>query len=99
MISVTAEHIAAGKPNDACWCPVWHAIRAAFPDADAAGIAVGPDAFTVCSHAVVSDVEFPDAAARFIRRYDKGETVQPFTFTLDIPGWLHALYRPAVSNG
>jgi hypothetical protein len=96
-IPVTAAHIARGKPQEACDCPVWHAIAEALPwllDTD--------PTFTVCSNDVTiyrpsSDnpyrlycIEFPDVTREFIGRFDSVLPVEPFEFTLDIPDHLVA---------
>jgi hypothetical protein len=94
-IPVTAEHIAKGKPQEACDCPVWWAI------ADALPWLAGPDlALTVgpADIAFVSDsddapfgvaiIELAAIACEAISDFDNGRKVEPFEFTLDIPGHL-----------
>lgn len=103
-IHVSAGHIARGCPSDSWDCPVWHAIRAAFP-ATRPGetLAVGPDTFVFvigdpASDAMAAEVPLPAAARRFIAIFDGGTAPGPFSFTVDVPDWLHALYRPAVAG-
>jgi hypothetical protein len=84
-VSVTAEHIAKGFPGDCGDCPVWHAITAAIPglaylrvrylDID---VRPRPEDDLVI-------IEIPDGVARFIRAFDVGRPVEPFTFELDYP--------------
>ena len=77
-IEVTAEDIAAGKPDKCRECPIaLAAIRAGIPEANVKKrcIFVAP---TV-------RVLLPDAAQRFIDDFDEFREVEPFSFDLELP--------------
>lgn len=95
-IPVTAEHIAKGKPQEACDCPVWHAIAEALP-----WLAKADPDFTVCPadigiHPIdtaeyrLCSIDLPFEAREFIGRFDSVLPVEPFEFGLDIPDHLVA---------
>jgi len=84
-ITVTAEHIAKGKPGECNCCPVALAIKDAFPGI--ADVAVGP-----CEIGIQleldgpwAELEPPSDVVLFILLYDTGDRAQPFTFDLDLP--------------
>jgi hypothetical protein len=85
IISVTAEHIAKGFPGDCGDCPVWHAIAAAIP-----GLAylrvryLDIDVRPRPGDDMVS-IDLPAEPVAFIRAFDVGRPVEPFTFELDYP--------------
>jgi hypothetical protein len=94
-IPVTAEHIAKGKPQEACDCPVWHAIADALPwlAGPDASLTVGPADVCFISDSDdapfgVAHIPLPAAAIGFIGQFDGAQPVEPFEFTLDIPGHL-----------
>jgi hypothetical protein len=92
-IPVTAEHIAKGKPQEACDCPVWWAIADALPWLADHDLTVGPAniAFVSDSDDVpfgVAIIELAGIARVAISDFDNGRKVEPFEFTLDIPGHL-----------
>jgi hypothetical protein len=93
-IPVTAAHIAKGKPQEACDCPVWHAIAEALPWLLARGrqaVSVGPGDVCICPSLVdegefaVCIVELAAVARDAVSRFDKGQLIEPFEFGLDIP--------------
>lgn len=92
-IPVTAEHIAKGKPQEACDCPVWWAIAEALPWLVDKDVTVGPE--NVAFHAAtdqapygVAIIELAGIARVAISDFDNGRKVEPFEFTLDIPDHL-----------
>jgi hypothetical protein len=95
-IAVTAEHIAKGKPDNCRECPVALAILAAMPEARRVDVIQIGDSLTYTRIRVIPDnarpanrttleAPLPAEAARFIRAFDNGEPVEPFSFTVDIP--------------
>ena len=98
-IPVTAAHIAKGKPQEACDCPVWWAIAEALPwltpDADGERFTVGPGDICIVPPLVdmedeyaVYIVELAPVAREAVSRFDRGQQIEPFEFTLDIPDHL-----------
>ena len=87
-ITVTAEHITRGRPGVGSGCAIALALLDAFPGAtdtcvgDYAGVFYGGgdelDDRDVWSL-------LPGEARHFVRDFDDGQPVEPFTFTLDIP--------------
>lgn len=92
IVHVTAEHIAAGERFNCFECPVALAIDAAIGVVSAiAGprfIAVRPTPAEVGSWALERCAYTPTAVADFMRAFDRGEEVAPFTFELpDLSDW------------
>jgi hypothetical protein len=74
-ISVTAKDIAAGARNDCTACPIALAMRRAGlsePWARPGNLFWERD----------RSAETPDVAADFMKRFDDGEPVKPFRFTI-----------------
>jgi hypothetical protein len=91
-IPVTAEHIAKGKPQEACDCPVWWAIADALPWLAGPDLAltVGPADIVFFADSDdapfgVAHIELAAIACEAIGRFDGGQQIEPFEFTLDIP--------------
>jgi hypothetical protein len=95
-ITVTAEHIAEGKPDNCRDCPVALAILAAMPDARRVSVMQSLEGRTYTQIRVIPDstrpanrttleADLPAEVARFVRAFDHGEPVEPFSFTVDIP--------------
>jgi hypothetical protein len=94
LITVTAEHIARGFPEDCERCPIALAIADAFPDLTY--VAVGPEAITLQNepprdHSPYAEIEVPRRALEFIWDFDDGRSGEPFSFDLDYP-------EPAVAS-
>jgi hypothetical protein len=99
-IPVTAAHIAKGKPQEACDCPVWHAIAEALPWLDPPGspvpvFSIGPDDVAVYRPATDTALGFravsiplANIARDAICRIDSALPVEPFEFVLDVPDHL-----------
>jgi hypothetical protein len=84
-VSVTAEHIAGGEP-DSCWgCPIALAAMDAIPNFDVTvnRFQIGID--EIDGKIAPTWVDLPDEAVTFIDRFDDGEPVEPFTFTMQVP--------------
>lgn len=86
-IRVTRQHIADGKGISgelrACNCPIALAIKDVFPYS--VSTVVGPNLVWVKWEDERTDIlksRLPGAARDFIRRFDAGLPVEPFTFTL-----------------
>jgi hypothetical protein len=80
-ITVTAEHIAGGKPQASCDCPIALAILAAHPEAEE--VFVGIDEVLLAPTAGTElKADLPDVAQEWIAAYDIGKDVQPFEFEL-----------------
>jgi hypothetical protein len=94
-IPVTAAHIAKGKPQEACDCPVWWAIAEALPWLAGPDLAltVGPADIVFFADSDdapfgVAHIELAGIARVAISDFDNGRKVEPFEFTLDIPDHL-----------
>lgn len=78
-IDVTADDIAKGKPKEPCDCPIAIATDRAF----GGGVAIS------CGQTLIGinfvDYSLPVPARRFIRRFDDGENVKPFSFSVEVP--------------
>jgi hypothetical protein len=82
-ISVTAEHIAKGRPGDCRFCPVALAVEDAFPGTNCW---VARDTLTLYSNGRQRlRVPHPGTVLKFIRAFDSADPVEPFTFELDYP--------------
>jgi hypothetical protein len=84
-ISVTAEHIAAGQRGDCAFCPVALAVTGAFPRVAYLRVYVHEVVIRGAPETVMAGVTMPLVAQRFIRDFDAGQPVEPFTFELDYP--------------
>ena len=95
-VEVTAEHIAAGaRPGE--YDPEWHdpIARAIAEIVGVASVETEYEVVTIGTHEPGTIVlDFPREATAWMRRFDAGEPVEPFSFDLTIPGWLVALCRP-----
>jgi hypothetical protein len=86
IVSVTTEHIAAGKREDCERCPIAPAFAEVFPGSpyiDEFSCMITDDDGTE------TEFDLPDEALEFIRAFDDGEDVAPFTF----------IATPAVTDG
>jgi hypothetical protein len=85
-VTVTAEHIAKGQPRSAFSCPIAFALEDALPGTNCYA---GRDNLTVYAHGGCAPwsvrVRHPDSVLKFIRAFDSGLPVEPFTFELDYP--------------
>ena len=78
VIEVTQEDIDRGVRKESCQCPIALALQRCTGYLWAAG------PLEACRIGVAdSDVEFPRDAKRFIRNFDDGLPVQPFSFEYD----------------
>ena len=79
IVSVTAEHITAGKREDCERCPIALAFAEIFPGAvyvdDFACMITADDGTEV-------EFDLPDEALEFIGAFDDGLPVAPFSFTV-----------------
>jgi len=79
IIEVSQERIAEGHPNDPYWCPIALAVRQHFPEADR--VDVGSESIDVVLPTHTLTTMLPDLAKEFVRLFDDGEQVGPFSFT------------------
>jgi hypothetical protein len=80
-ISVTQEDIFLGEVGDCCECPAARAVRRAFPGC--IGASVGPFAIFVSRiGGRVQQWPASQELREFMRAFDDGEPVQPFSFDL-----------------
>jgi len=72
QIRVTRDDIRKGIPENVHMCPIARAVRRA-----------GRERVTVddCIATRTKNFELPDVAQRFMRSFDWGRPVKPFTFT------------------
>jgi hypothetical protein len=83
VITVTADHIAHGRPGSGRECAIALALWEAFPDAE--DIGVGDFATVLVGDEPEMATLLPEQAREFVRDFDDGQPVEPFTFDLDIP--------------
>ena len=83
-VEVTAEDIAKGLRRNACGCPVALAAQRACPvfEGKLRVIRIGMT-FGIGTRGI-NDVILPDDAADFVRSFDDGRPVKPFTFTVEL---------------
>ena len=85
-VSVTAEHIANGDAGSGWGCAIALALEEAFPGTE--DVSVG-DAMASLYREDEGEgehfihLDLPYDARLFIGAFDAGETVEPFTFTVD----------------
>lgn len=80
-ITVAAGHIAAGQPEICVSCPIALALTDAIGDPDIQ-VRVHDDEAVLFRGKRIARAELPPEAVRFIDRFDSGQPVEPFTFTL-----------------
>ena len=76
-VTVTPRDIVKGKQWSACGCPVALALRRA----TGRKISVGP---LELADEDETHVDLPAEVVDFIRRFDRGEPVEPFRFEIDL---------------
>lgn len=82
-ISVTAEHINAGEQRDCADCPVALAIKDTLHPLS---IEITDDFIHFgLPGGRYSPVHTPENVSYFVDKFDDGQPVQPFTFTLELP--------------
>ena len=76
-VNVTAKHIRKGKRSQPCHCPIALALKEQLHKE----VEVGPyDMFFLYRKKIAGEAKTPDSAYYFIRAFDKGHKVKPFTF-------------------
>lgn len=83
-VSVTARRIAKGVPGDCGWCPVALAMAVAFPGLTYLSVGLTDIIVQFIEGGKVS-LSTPREVHEFIRAFDLGQPVEPFTFELDYP--------------
>lgn len=85
-VSVTQDDIQFGKKGNCDWCPVAHAVRRVVSE-KYIKISVGKRWLVLWPNDVIisREVELPEVAKTFIKEFDRGLPVSPFTFEIDIP--------------
>lgn len=84
-IKVTKNDIKFGYPNSATTCPIARAVQRLLPDGN---VFVYPTEIEFCQlteskHDHIR-TKLPEEAVQFIRDFDTGNKVRPFTFELEI---------------
>lgn len=80
-INVTAEDIANGQPHRCSWCPVALALRRHLL---AAKVSVASKIIVTLEDGTGFVKDTPLEACNFIRDFDNGRSVIPFTFDLPV---------------
>lgn len=81
IVSIEQKHIDAGEIYSAYECPIALAVRDQYPDFQS--VTVTPDDLYIgisLKHGTSEMFDMPDEASAFVRDFDKGKAVQPFTF-------------------
>ena len=83
-ITVSAEDIRCGIPNEPCRCPIALATRRVNPSLQV--VVSTKDVSLMSSFADLSYkcYDLPAEAKEFVRKFDVGDDVQPFSFELEI---------------
>lgn len=81
-VDVTQDCIDRGHPNDACDCPVFHAILDAMPWLDPLLVAVDREYVVLAAE---DTADLPGDAQAWLAAYDSLRPVEPFRFDLEIP--------------
>lgn len=79
-ISVTAEHIQNGERMTSTKCPIALAVKTA----TSSHAIVSPNHVTCYRYASCTQHPLPQAAIRFVFRFDGSKSVEPFEF--ELPG-------------
>lgn len=79
--TVTAEDIAAGRQMHGERCPIGRAVRRVWPNAHVTAVSILPGGFGK----LYGDIPLDDQAFAFVRKFDTGFPVEPFSFTVVIP--------------
>lgn len=84
IVSVTLDDIRDGLRGRSLWCPVARALNRVTNQAWWVGVGVRESGrrgwkLVPC---IGDDVDAPAFAIRFIKRFDRGEAVKPFSFTI-----------------
>lgn len=74
-VNVTRDDIKRGIPEDESYCPIARAVRRL---GKKKLVLVDADICVLGLH----DFKLPRKAAKFIDKFDNGETVKPFSFTM-----------------
>ncbi len=83
-VRVTWKHIAVGIPGELNDDPIFYALQdAGIPVCEVYGQYVRTEDFT-WPEVIVSYFQLPESAQDFIRRFDEGEPVEPFSFDVEI---------------
>lgn len=86
-IKVTQDHIDRGQRGNSCDCPIALALEGAQKDLSSFGhltkASVGMSSVRLFFPQSTSDFLIPLEASRFVRRFDRGESVEPFEFELE----------------
>ena len=95
-VHVTQEMIDAGIPKTCISCPIQLAMRQImdrdfFCEVNKVAVSVFNNA---CE--LQAEIHLPVTARNFIHRFDNGEPVEPFSFTLPRDAFLHGMLREGV---
>ncbi|QDK02061.1 hypothetical protein SEA_GIBBLES_104 [Gordonia phage Gibbles] len=75
-VTVTQEHIDNGKPYEICNCPIALALK----DKDFNHVEVSTIGMTASKDDELLYYTIPTVAKEFIKAFDDGQPVKPFTF-------------------
>jgi hypothetical protein len=89
-IKVTQEDIDRGVSTDCTKCPIALACIRSVPSIESCLVDPREIAFFPPRSNIWVDVKTPYAAVRFMREFDGGHPVSPFSFTLELPEELFA---------
>lgn len=82
-VTVTEDHIRRGVPQEPEFCPVALALETIFPAST--HISVDEEAVDLTHEDLrFQSVELPRSATRFIRAFDSGKPVEPFSFRVEL---------------
>jgi hypothetical protein len=83
-ITVTADDIAKGKPCSAGRCPIATALNRSLSDEYSNTLVGHHFASVLGKRGRWVQIKLPDNASRFVRAFDEGQPVEPFSFAVEI---------------
>jgi hypothetical protein len=83
-IHVQQKHIDQGESRRSCFCPIALALADSFSDVIYASVGTGDFAVNRRGFNLLQS-PLPESASKFVRAFDNGKPVKPFTFEIEIP--------------
>ena len=87
LIEVTRDFIRIGEREELCGCPVYYALKCALGQEIGAvyGTMVQLHRDEGGPECRVYNIKLPRKVRFFIKRFDEGKSVKPFSFEIDVP--------------
>ena len=85
LINVNQNHIQMGKPKEPLGCPIYLALKDARVPVTRVEDYVFETTRKLKRGVVDQFYDLPSRASRFIKRFDEGKSVKPFSFEINVP--------------